>query len=83
MTVLTRALSIFLLLLLIFAPFCWITISGFKTPPEVIAYPLTLFPQQWTLQNFQKLFASTDYITTTAVREEELNRAEHSDNARL
>lgn len=63
MTMLTRVLSIFLLLLLVFAPFYWITMSSFKTPPEVIAYPPTLFPQQWTLQNFQKLFASTDYLS--------------------
>jgi multiple sugar transport system permease protein len=49
------------LVLLVFAPFYWIVISSFKTPPEVIRYPPTLVPQTFTLQNFQKLFASTDY----------------------
>ncbi len=50
-----------LLLVLVFAPFYWIAISSLKTPPEVIRYPPTLVPQTFTLQNFQKLFASTDY----------------------
>jgi multiple sugar transport system permease protein len=50
-----------LLLVLVFAPFYWIAISSLKTPPEVIRYPPTLIPLAFTLQNFQKLFASTDY----------------------
>ena len=56
-----RSLLIALLLLLIFAPFYWIAVSSLKTPPEVIRYPPTLFPRSLTLQNFGKLFASTDY----------------------
>lgn len=61
---LTRLVNILLLLLLfllVFVPFYWITISSFKPPPEVIASPPTLFPRTFTLMNFQKLFASTDY----------------------
>jgi multiple sugar transport system permease protein len=54
-------LLVAVLVLLVFAPFYWIVISSFKTPPEVIRYPPTLVPQTFTLQNFQKLFASTDY----------------------
>lgn len=50
-----------LLLVLVFAPFYWIAISSLKTPPEVIQYPPTLIPRTFTLQNFAKLFASTDY----------------------
>jgi multiple sugar transport system permease protein len=50
-----------LLVVLVFAPFYWIAISSLKTPPEVIRYPPTLIPLAFTLQNFQKLFASTDY----------------------
>ena len=61
--ILARGLLITLLLVLVFAPFYWIAISSFKTPPEVIRYPPTLFPQAFTLQNFQKLFASTDYLS--------------------
>jgi multiple sugar transport system permease protein len=49
------------LLVLIFAPFYWIGVSSFKTPPEVIRYPPTLIPETFTLANFTKLFASTDY----------------------
>ena len=61
--ILARGLLITLLLILVFAPFYWIASSSFKTPPEVIRYPPTLFPQTFTLQNFQKLFASTDYLS--------------------
>jgi multiple sugar transport system permease protein len=58
---LPNLLLVAVLVLLVFAPFYWIGVSSFKTPPEVIRYPPTLVPQTFTLQNFQKLFASTDY----------------------
>jgi len=51
-----------LLFLLVFVPFYWIAISSLKIPQEVIAYPPTLFPRVLTLANFEKLFASTDYV---------------------
>lgn len=54
-------LLVMVLVILVFAPFYWIAVSSFKTPPEVIRYPPILVPQTFTLQNFQKLFASTDY----------------------
>jgi multiple sugar transport system permease protein len=54
-------LLIAVLLVLVFAPFYWIAVSSLKTPPEVIRYPPTLFPQVFTLRNFQTLFTATDY----------------------
>ena len=56
-----NGILVVVLVLLVFAPFYWIVISSFKTPPEVIRYPPTLVPLRLTLENFQKLFASTDY----------------------
>ena len=56
-----NGILVVVLVLLVFAPFYWIAISSFKTPPEVIRYPPTLVPLRLTLENFQKLFASTDY----------------------
>lgn len=55
------ALLLLVLAVLVFAPFYWILVSSFKTPPEVIRYPPTLWPEAFTLQNFRKLFQSTDY----------------------
>ena len=54
-------LSLFLLLLVIVAPFYWIFSSSFKSPQEIISRDITLFPHSFTLEHYQKLFVSSDF----------------------
>ena len=42
--------------LVVVVPFLWMIFTAFKTPDEAYAWPPTLLPSQWRLENFQKLF---------------------------
>ena len=55
--------ALFLILLLIPAPFYWIFSASIKSPQEIIARTPTLFPQSFTLQHYQKLLGSSAYPT--------------------
>ena len=57
------AISVILLLFVVIAPFYWIFSSSVKSPQEIIARDLTLIPHSFTLQHYQKLFASSDFPT--------------------
>jgi len=37
-------------------PFWWMFTSAFKPPNDIFAYPLTLLPQNWRLENFVEVF---------------------------
>lgn len=37
-------------------PFWWMFTSAFKPPNDIFAYPLTLLPQTWRLENFVEVF---------------------------
>ncbi len=45
--------------LLIVIPFVWMITAAFKPVSELFISPLTILPQQPTLENFQSLFSST------------------------
>jgi len=42
--------------LLIVLPFLWMVFTAFKTPDEAYAWPPSLLPKVWILDNFRKLF---------------------------
>jgi len=42
--------------LLVFAPFILSFLGTFKTNAEIIAFPPTLFPEQWQVENWPELF---------------------------
>ncbi|MDR2372757.1 MAG: carbohydrate ABC transporter permease [Bifidobacteriaceae bacterium] len=42
-----------LVMLAVLAPLLWLFVSSFKSDKEVIAYPPTLLPQDWTLDQFE------------------------------
>lgn len=48
---------------LIGLPFWWVVSGAFKVPQEIIARIPTMFPQSFTLEHFEKLLSSSDYIT--------------------
>lgn len=48
---------------LIGLPFWWVVSGSFKTPQEIIARIPTMFPQSFTLEHFDKLLSSSDYLT--------------------
>lgn len=58
---LVLGVSVTLLLFVIIAPFYWIFTASIKEPQEIIARAPTLFPQSFTLQHYDKLFASSDF----------------------
>ncbi|MFH5823830.1 carbohydrate ABC transporter permease [Georgenia sp. AZ-5] len=58
-----RILAMVVISILVLGPLYWITISAFKTREEIIRSTPTLFPETWTLANFQDLFAATAYPT--------------------
>jgi multiple sugar transport system permease protein len=45
----------------ILLPFLWILLSAFKPESELVRYPPTLLPQNWTLDNFIGFFAATEF----------------------
>ena len=56
-----RVVVMALLTLVVLGPIYWITISSFKPRSELISTSPTLLPREWTLENFERLFASTKY----------------------
>src|ERR687893_393765 len=47
--------------LIILLPFIWVFFSAFKSESELLRYPPTLLPQEWTLQNFTQFFKATSF----------------------
>lgn len=45
----------------VLAPFYFVFTGAFKSKLELISTTPTIWPQEWTLQNFQTLFAVSDY----------------------
>jgi multiple sugar transport system permease protein len=46
----------------IIVPFYWMITMAFKTPDEAYAWPPTLLPQSWSLENFQTLFQKLPFL---------------------
>lgn len=42
-------------------PIVWTLISSFKTPSEIMAYPPTFLPREFTLENYQKLVQAVPF----------------------
>lgn len=69
-----RTLTLILLwagLIVMTAPFLWMTLSAFKTRPELAASPPVWIPTDWTLDSFRQLFARLDlpryFVNSTVV----------------
>lgn len=59
-----NGLVIFILIIggiLVTLPFVWMILSAFKTNSEVMQMPPTLFPQEFTLDNFRNLFENMNF----------------------
>ncbi|MEW8970488.1 MAG: carbohydrate ABC transporter permease [Mesobacillus sp.] len=47
--------------ILVSLPFVWMILSAFKPESEVMALTPTLFPQEWTIENFRNLFVNMNF----------------------
>lgn len=47
--------------ILVSLPFVWMILSAFKPESEVMALTPTLFPQEWTIENFHNLFVNMNF----------------------
>ncbi|GAM14762.1 maltose/maltodextrin ABC transporter, permease protein MalG [Mesobacillus selenatarsenatis SF-1] len=47
--------------LLVAVPFIWMILSSFKPESEVMQLTPTLFPEQWTIENFKNLFVNMNF----------------------
>src|SRR5262245_26503562 len=47
--------------IVILLPFLWVCLSAFKPESELMAYPPTVFPKRWTLENFYSFFQATKF----------------------
>ena len=47
--------------LLILLPFIWVLLSAFKAESELMRYPPTILPAQWTVRNFIEFFDATSF----------------------
>jgi ABC-type glycerol-3-phosphate transport system permease component len=47
--------------LLILLPFLWVLLSAFKAESELMRYPPTILPEQWTVRNFIEFFDATSF----------------------
>jgi ABC-type glycerol-3-phosphate transport system permease component len=56
-----RYLLVYGVAFLILLPFLWVLLSAFKSEQELMRYPPTLFPQEWTLNNFTQFFQATSF----------------------
>ncbi|MFN3707416.1 carbohydrate ABC transporter permease [Microcella sp.] len=56
-----RFVAMTLLTVIVIGPLYWITISAFKGREEIIRTTPTFWPETFTLSNFERLFASTQY----------------------
>ena len=62
--IIRRVILLVALLLSVFvmaAPLLWMVISSFEPDTETAAYPPTLWPQQWTLENYGNLLTITQF----------------------
>ena len=55
-------IALFIICILLLTPLILLIANGFKTPQEMLVWPPTLFPQDPTLQNFQKVFTETPLL---------------------
>ncbi len=53
-------------LLITVFPLYWITVTSFKTPGAIFSYPLTYWPQEFSLQNYVGLFSKAQFGTYIA-----------------
>ncbi len=60
---LTIIVSVFVLLLIVIAPFYFIFTSSIKAPQEIIARIPTLIPQSFTMEHYDKLMGSSAFPT--------------------
>ena len=58
-----RAAYIFypLLAAAVILPVCWALFGGFKSSSELFAFPPTIWPHHWTMQNFTELFVRLNF----------------------
>lgn len=42
-------------------PFAWMILSSFKTNPEIVSLTPTIFPEEWTMNNFRELFERLNF----------------------
>ncbi|GAA2934626.1 hypothetical protein GCM10010458_17700 [Microbacterium luteolum] len=56
-----RVLAMVVLTVVVLGPLYWIATSAFKGREEIIRSVPTLFPETWTLSNFERLFTATEY----------------------
>jgi multiple sugar transport system permease protein len=49
-------IGVFLAMLILVAPGAWVVLTAFRPNIEVLARPAVWIPQQWTLDNFARLF---------------------------
>ena len=54
-------LGIYLLALITLAPFLWMILSSFKGLGEIVAYPPTWWPENFTFENYTDAFASAPF----------------------
>ncbi|RSD26995.1 carbohydrate ABC transporter permease [Mesobacillus subterraneus] len=47
--------------LIVAIPFIWMILSAFKPESEVMQLTPTLFPEQWTIENFHNLFVNMNF----------------------
>ena len=52
-----------LLAISVLMPILWLAVSAFKTDVEVITYPPTFFPKEWTLKQFKHVSKSIPVFT--------------------
>ena len=53
---------LFGLFLVVIAPMLWMLVTSLKDSHEIMRYPPTLFPQQFTLINFINLFKNSNFL---------------------
>ncbi len=56
-------IALALTVLVMSTPLIWMLLSSLKPDQENAAYPPTLLPQTWTLENYQQLFRVSDFGT--------------------
>ncbi|WP_022893094.1 carbohydrate ABC transporter permease [Agromyces subbeticus] len=57
----TRIAFLAIWLLLTLFPLYWIVITSFKTPGAIFSFPLTYWPEEFTLANYISLFEKADF----------------------
>ena len=56
-------LAVFLLLFITVSPIVWVTLSSFKPAREVIARTPTIFPADFTFENYERLLDQGNFLT--------------------